>query len=128
MNPDPAGIAKWEIHSDQGITHDWRAVVRLRGQTRPEDMSSLVDHAGAALLRLIRRQRRSQRQFPLEPVPRQRPLPVEQREVRFSDVESVATLKERGGLGKDSRANWDRLWRDNPAMAVANSPLSMGWV
>jgi hypothetical protein len=35
---------------------------------------------------------------------------------------------ERGGLGTQTRANWHWLWRDNPAMAVTKSPLSMGWV
>jgi hypothetical protein len=56
------------------------------------------------------------------------PIPARQREVRFSDFESVARLKERGGLAKDSWENWCRLWQHNPALAVAKSQLSMGWV
>src|SRR5262249_23562054 len=56
------------------------------------------------------------------------PPPARQREVRFSDFESVARLKERGGLGKDTRENWRRLWQENPAMEAAESQLSMGWV
>ena len=56
------------------------------------------------------------------------PIPAKQREVRFSDFESVARLKERGGLRKDNQENWCRLWQQNPALAVAKSQLSMGWV
>jgi hypothetical protein len=56
------------------------------------------------------------------------PIPAKQREVRFSDFESVARLKERGGLAKDNLENWCRLWQQNPALAVAKSQLSMGWV
>jgi hypothetical protein len=56
------------------------------------------------------------------------PIPAKQREVEFSDFESVAGLKERGGLAKDTPENWDRLWRQNPAIGVAKSQLSMGWV
>jgi hypothetical protein len=56
------------------------------------------------------------------------PIPAKQREVRFSDFESVARLKKRGGLAKDNLENWCRLWQQNPALAVAKSQLSMGWV
>lgn len=55
-------------------------------------------------------------------------IPAKQREVRFSDFESVARLKERWGLAKDTQENWCRLWLQNPALAVAKSKLSMGWV
>jgi hypothetical protein len=64
-----------------------------------------------------------------QPPPGDKPLAVKQREVQFSDFEAVAKLKERCGWGKDSPENWDRLWRSsNPAIAIAKTPLSMGWV
>ena len=56
------------------------------------------------------------------------PIPAKQRKVRFSDFENVARLKERGRIRKYSQENWCRLWQQNPAMAVAKSHLSMGWV
>jgi hypothetical protein len=84
---------------------------------------------GAVLLRLMRSRRRpavdQKRSEPIETAP---PLAVRRREVQFSDFQDVAALKERWGLGKDSWENWRRLWQQNPAMAVARSPLSMGWV
>jgi hypothetical protein len=88
-----------------------------------------MDHAAAMLLRLMRSKRRAL----LEPAwaetaVESAPISVRQREVQFSDFESVAALKERWGLGKDTWENWCRLWRQNPAMVVAESQLSMGWV
>jgi hypothetical protein len=56
------------------------------------------------------------------------PAPARQREVRFSDFESVARLKEQERLPKDSLENWGRLWQRNPALAAAKTPPSMGWV
>jgi hypothetical protein len=53
---------------------------------------------------------------------------AKQREVRFSDFAGVAALKERWGLGKDSLANWYRLWQHNPAVDASKAPLPMGWV
>ena len=91
-------------------------------------MSSPLDHAAPAVLRLMRKRQLSVPQFGTEPVPGRTPVPAKQREARFSDFEQVATLKERGGLGKDTLANWRRLWQDNPAVALAKAPLSMGWV
>jgi hypothetical protein len=91
-------------------------------------MSSLLDHAAPVVLRLMRKRHLSVPHFGMESVPGRMPEPAKQREVRFSDFEQVASLKERGGLGKDSLANWRRLWKDNPALALAKSPLSMGWV
>jgi len=90
---------------------------------------SVIDHTAAILLRLMGSKRgpsldqeRSELAF------EKRLVPAKQREVRFSDFEGVAALKERGGLRSDNWENWCRLWQQNPAMAVAKSKLSMGWV
>jgi hypothetical protein len=84
-----------------------------------------MDYAADSLLRLLRsRHRPIPGQINLEDVP----IPAKQREVRFSDFENVARLQERGGLPKDNPEHWCRLWQQNPAMAVAKSQLSMGWV
>jgi len=53
---------------------------------------------------------------------------VTKREVRFRDFEAVAALKRRVGLPPDSRKNWQRLWRDNPALAGRRQQSCMGWV
>jgi len=92
-------------------------------------MTRAMDYAAAILLRLMRsRQRPAAGQIGSEPLLANAPIPAKQREVRLSDFESVARLKERGGLPKDNQENWCRLWQQNPAMAVAKSQLSMGWV
>jgi len=88
-----------------------------------------MDQAAAVLLRLMRSKRRPQlAQDRAEATAQTAPMSVKQREVQFSDFESVAALKERWGLGTDSWENWCRLWGQNPAIAVAKSRLSMGWV
>lgn len=89
--------------------------------------SSLTNKLTQALLRLMRTRRRSSENQSAEII--DKPQAVKQREVQFSDFEGVAKLKERSGWGKDTPENWDRLWRiSNPAIALAKSPLSMGWV
>jgi hypothetical protein len=101
----------------------------LPHQTGIENLTLDMDQAAAVLLRLMRSKRRPLLEQPLpEATAESAPLSVTQREVQFSDFESVAALKERWGLGKDTWENWCRLWRYNPAMAVAKSQLSMGWV
>jgi hypothetical protein len=90
---------------------------------------SAIDHIATILLRLMRnRQRPAVGTIGSEPAFGHMPIPAKQREVGFSDFESVARLKERGGLGTDTRENWYRLWCQNPAIAMAKSKLSMGWV
>jgi len=90
-------------------------------------MSSIADRIGGSLLELIRRRQRLS-------VPQPNldddlhPLPAIQREVRFSDFERVASLKERWGLGRDTRENWSRLWQWNPAVRMGSAELKMGWV
>ncbi len=53
---------------------------------------------------------------------------IRRREAQFSDFEAIAALKERWGLGTDSRENWKRLWQDNPALSGRNLNLPIGWV
>jgi len=53
---------------------------------------------------------------------------VRLREARLSDCDSVSSLKARAGLGMDSRDNWLRLWKHNPAIRYCRSPWPMGWV
>jgi hypothetical protein len=92
-------------------------------------MTPVKSHAADILLRLLQnRRRRAADQIGVAHPPGHAPIPAKQREVRFSDFESVARLKERGGLAKDNPENWRRLWQENPAMATAKSQLSMGWV
>ncbi len=52
--------------------------------------------------------------------------PVSLREARLSDFRAVANLKSHWGLKSDSMENWERLWRDNPALAAVPRPI--GWV
>ena len=53
---------------------------------------------------------------------------VLRREAQFSDFAAIASLKIRSGLSPDSPENWERLWRDNPALSRASADLPMGWV
>jgi hypothetical protein len=88
-----------------------------------------MDHAAAILLRLMRSKGEplAHQEAPERAV-EERPLSVKLRQAQLSDFESVAALKGRWGLGKDTWENWCRLWVQNPAIAVAKSRLSMGWV
>jgi hypothetical protein len=54
--------------------------------------------------------------------------PVQLREANFSDYSAVTELKGKWGLIPDSFANWERLWRKNPALRYAQGQLPMGWV
>jgi hypothetical protein len=54
--------------------------------------------------------------------------PARLREALFSDFEAVHALKRRWGLIPDSFQNWERLWRDNPALRHSPQPLPIGWV
>lgn len=102
---------------------------RMREHTRFQTMTRAKYHTTDILLWLLKgRQRRAAERAGSANLHKHVPIPVKQREVRFSDCESVAKLKERGGLARDSKENWCRLWQQNPALAVAKSQLSMGWV
>lgn len=50
------------------------------------------------------------------------------REASFSDFTQVAELKERSGLSPDSIQNWERLWRQNPAVRQTDLQQPIGWV
>lgn len=50
------------------------------------------------------------------------------REAQFGDFEAIAALRQRSGLSIDSPENWQRLWRDNPALARAGANFPIGWV
>ena len=54
--------------------------------------------------------------------------PVRLREVLFSDFNAVAELKRSWGLTPDSPENWERLWRNNPALRQVEFERPMGWV
>ena len=54
--------------------------------------------------------------------------PSHLREATFSDFEAVRDLKLRWGLIPDSFQNWERLWRDNPALKFHSPALPIGWV
>jgi hypothetical protein len=85
-------------------------------------MTRAMDYAADILLRLTASRHRPAA-GQIGPV-----IPAKQREARFSDLDNVARLQESGGLPKDNQEHWCRLWKQNPAMAVAKSQLSMGWV
>ncbi len=53
---------------------------------------------------------------------------VRVREMQFTDFDAVADVRKLVGLSADSLVNWDRLWRNSPAVRSAKSPLPMGWV
>jgi hypothetical protein len=100
----------------------------LRDDASGGSMMSAAEQVGAILLRLIRRRRLSRTAAADFDRDSARAMPTTLREVRFSDFPAVAALKERWGLGKDTRENWSRLWERNPAMRTAGSQLKMGWV
>jgi hypothetical protein len=50
------------------------------------------------------------------------------REATFSDFDGVAKLKARSGIVADSPENWNRLWRNNPALAAGPANRPIGWV
>jgi len=53
--------------------------------------------------------------------------PVTVREAQFSDFERVSAMNRRLGQGADSLENWQRLWRDNPALS-GGRVARVGWV
>ncbi len=54
--------------------------------------------------------------------------PVRLREALFSDFRDVEVLQRRCGLAPDSRQNWERFWRRNPALGGMQFEPPMGWV
>jgi hypothetical protein len=55
-------------------------------------------------------------------------VPAKLREALFSDFEAVNELKQRWGMASDSVENWDRLWRQNPALTHSSRQRPIGWV
>jgi hypothetical protein len=53
---------------------------------------------------------------------------VRRRAAQFSDFTAISSLKTRSGLSPDSLENWERLWRNNPALSRIKTDLPMGWV
>lgn len=53
---------------------------------------------------------------------------VSVREAQFSDFEQVYALNLRLGQGPDSAENWQRLWRENPALVGTKEDAPIGWV
>jgi hypothetical protein len=53
---------------------------------------------------------------------------VSVREAQFSDFEQVRALNLKLGQGPDSIENWNRLWRDNPALKDGRGGARIGWV
>lgn len=92
-------------------------------------MSSIEHKFVAALLKTMRGRRVSSGVMRgAAGIPAEGRAALTLREVGFDDFEAVSKLKERWGFSEDSQENWYRLWRDNPAVASAKSPLGMGWV
>lgn len=93
-------------------------------------MSLIQEKAAASILRVIRARRKSASASPdqLSVHPSGAPAPAKIREATFSDFDEVAALKHRGGLVADSFENWERLWRDNPALAQCERKPPIGWV
>lgn len=93
-------------------------------------MSGIEDKLAGKILKIIRARRKARSVASSD-----RPLippagigAVKVREVQFSDFEAVQELKKRWGLSPDSMENWDRLWRQNPALQQPRAPYPMGWV
>ena len=52
---------------------------------------------------------------------------VSVRQAQFSDFDRVCAMNMELGQGPDSRENWNRLWRDNPALGSSNDAPCIGW-
>jgi hypothetical protein len=91
-------------------------------------MASIEKRITAAVLTAIRSRREERPISKSNPAPPSAAAPAKLREAVFSDFEAVAELKQRWGMGADSVENWDRLWRQNPALAHAPRPRPIGWV
>src|SRR5436309_7111201 len=89
------------------------------------DMPTIHEKAASILLKTIRARRTSSSE---EAMSRVRPAGVTLREVRLEDFDAVSRLPKVLGALPNSLDNWYRLWRNNPALQSATSPLPMGWV
>ena len=80
---------------------------RIRSRTGSDDMP--VPTASAEI-------------FPVDPAS------LSVREAQFSDFESIHAMNSRLGQGADSVENWNRLWRENPAIQETHAKARIGWV
>jgi hypothetical protein len=93
-------------------------------------MGSLQEHITGTILTWIRK-RRTASSSPESNAGVQSTgaiAPAKLREVRFSDFDAVAELKQRWGMTADSLENWKRLWKGNPALMHGEIGRPMGWV
>jgi len=93
-------------------------------------MASLEKKIITAILGKIRARRDDSPNGSLDQYPRPTGAvaPARLREATFSDFQAVHNLKRRWGLIPDSFENWQRLWRDNPALKHFEQSLPIGWV
>jgi hypothetical protein len=92
-------------------------------------MSSVQEKIATAVLSRIRKRQAAR---PTSDTDRQSSssvmAPAKLREVTFSDFDKVSKLKQRTGIAADSPENWNRLWRDNPALEQGGVKRPIGWV
>jgi hypothetical protein len=93
-------------------------------------MGRIQEKITASILSMIRTRRKSasapQDDSRFQPASGLAPAKV--REASFLDFNAVAALKTRWGLVADSFENWERLWRQNPALIDSKCDRPMGWV
>ncbi len=106
----------------------------MKSQIRFFDpMASLDQKIVPAILDMIRSRRKvragSREELPLRSSVDA--VPARLREASFSDFQAIADLKRRANMALDSPENWERLWRQNPALRHTGSERperSIGWV
>src|SRR5690349_2046126 len=86
-------------------------------------MSSLEKH----IIRHALKRVRTTRALASATVPEGSRSAVRLREVEFGDCTRVSELKSLHKLKPDLPANWQRFWKDNPAI-IRSSPRPLGWV
>ena len=89
-------------------------------------MSSIESKLTSALLRVIRARREEPEAGPV--VQAAAPSRGKIREATFADFDGVNELRRKWGLGPDSLENWERLWKNNPALTLMPQKPPMGWV
>jgi hypothetical protein len=94
-------------------------------------MTALENILTEAVLKRIRSRRVAQSEgntASATDLPARADAAVKIREAQFADCERVCALNLRLGQGPDSPENWNRLWRDNPAITHGNATPRIGWV
>src|SRR5690348_13010571 len=90
-------------------------------------MPSLQSSVASKLLRAIRSRRRETGENRATEAP-SIVVPAKLRQSTLSDFAEVLALKRRWGLIWDSACDWDRMWRQNPALRYMKSQPAIGWV